>query len=194
MAAGRTTKSVGDGNSGTFTAGFLSSDGTGAGTLTPAPTLYDSTGAEMFGTTADSVATSDTGTFSYLSLFKRLLQYMGATGAPSVSNLVKGGTGQMTGTTSTAVTGIGAGGANIYNYITAVIVSNAHATVDTEVVLQDGSGGTTFATFPAQHGYGGAVINFVPPLKQTTANTALYAKNLTTGAAVTVTVNGYQAA
>lgn len=37
MAAGPTTKTVGDGNSGTFTAGFWSSDGTSGGTLYPMP-------------------------------------------------------------------------------------------------------------------------------------------------------------
>lgn len=56
MAAGRTTKTVGDGNSGTITGGFLSSDGTNTGTLTPAPTLYSSGGTELIGTQADAVS------------------------------------------------------------------------------------------------------------------------------------------
>jgi hypothetical protein len=55
MAAARITKTVGDGNSGTFTGGFLSSDGTGTGTITPAPTIYDSSGNEVkFGYNATS--------------------------------------------------------------------------------------------------------------------------------------------
>lgn len=122
-----------------------------------------------------------------------VLAYLASTTAPTFTNLVKGVTAQMTGTTSTAVTGMGAPGASTFNYITAVTVSNAHATVGTEVVLQDGSAGTTFWTFPAGPAYNGATIAFDPPLKQPTANTALFAKDLTTGAAVTVSVNGYTA-
>lgn len=47
MAAGFVTKTVGDGNGGTFTARFWSSDGTTAGLLYPAPVLTDSTGAPI---------------------------------------------------------------------------------------------------------------------------------------------------
>ena len=51
MASGLVQKTVGDGNSGTFAATFLSSDGTGSGHLTPTPTLYDSSGNEISFTT-----------------------------------------------------------------------------------------------------------------------------------------------
>lgn len=44
MAAGYVTKTVGDGNSGTFTARFWSSDGTTNGLLYAAPVLTDSAG------------------------------------------------------------------------------------------------------------------------------------------------------
>lgn len=108
------------------------------------------------------------------------------------ANLVSGLTTQMTGTTSTAVTGMGAPGSGLRNYITQVTVSNAHATVGTEISLQDGSGGTSFYTFPAAAVYGGAAVPFPAPLKQPTANTALYAVNLTTGAATKVSVSGYK--
>lgn len=107
-------------------------------------------------------------------------------------NYVSGLTAAMTGTTSTAVTGIGAGGSGNFNYITQLTVGNSHATVGTFVELQDGSGGTTFYTVPAAAVYGGAVITFNPPLKQPTANTALYCKNTTTGANVIVSANGYK--
>lgn len=107
-------------------------------------------------------------------------------------NGISGLTSAMTGTTSTAVTGISAPGANIYNYITQLTVGNSHATVGTFVELQDGSGGTTFYTVPAAAVYGGAVITFPKPLKQPTANTALYCKNTTTGANVIVSASGFK--
>jgi hypothetical protein len=106
---------------------------------------------------------------------------------------VSGLTTSMTGTTSTAVAGIGAAGSGKFNYITQITVANAHATVGTNVELQDGSGGTTFFVIPAAPAYGGASIAFPTPLKQPTANTALYAKDTTTGAAVIVSAVGFQA-
>lgn len=111
---------------------------------------------------------------------------------PLFSTLVKGMTAQMTGTTSTSL--LTAPGSAKYNYITSVTISNAHGTVGTEITLQDGSGGTAFWTFPAAPAYGGATINFSPPLKQTTSNTALYCANLTTGSATKVSVNGFTGA
>lgn len=50
MAAGFITKTVGDGNSGTFSARFFSSDGTTGGLLYPAPVLTDPAGAQAIGT------------------------------------------------------------------------------------------------------------------------------------------------
>lgn len=97
----------------------------------------------------------------------------------------------MTGTTSTAVTGMGAQGGSLRNYITTVIISNSHATVGTDVVLQDGNGGSTLGTFPAAAVYGGVAINLPVPIK-TTANTALYAANITTGASTKVSCYGYK--
>lgn len=47
MAAGFITKTVGDGNGGTFSARFWSSDGTTGGLLYPAPVVTDSTGAAL---------------------------------------------------------------------------------------------------------------------------------------------------
>ncbi len=109
-----------------------------------------------------------------------------------LGNEVSGLTSAMTGTTSTAVTGIGAPGSGLYNYITQVTVGNSHATVDTFVELQDGSGGTTFYTIPAKCVYGGAVLTFPKPLKQPTSNTALYCKNTTTGANVILSASGFK--
>lgn len=108
-------------------------------------------------------------------------------------NLVKGAiTTAMTGTTSTSL--IAAPGAGLYNYITQVTVSNSHATVGTDVTLQDGNGGTAFYTIPAAAVYGGAAIQFNPPLRQPTSNTALYCVNITTGASTKVSASGFKGA
>jgi len=107
--------------------------------------------------------------------------------------LVSGLTAAMTSTTSTAVTGMGAPGLGLFNYITTLVCGNSHATVGTFVELQDGSGGTTFFTVPAAAVYGGSVLTFPAPLKQPTANTALFAKDTTTGANVICAAAGFKA-
>lgn len=99
-------------------------------------------------------------------------------------------TSAMTGTTSTSL--VAAPGASLRNYITTIIVSNSHATVGTDVAIQDGSGGTTLLTIPAAAVYGGAVINLPVPLRQPTTNTALYCANVTTGASTKVSAVGYK--
>ena len=108
-------------------------------------------------------------------------------------NFVSGAiTSAMTGTTSTSL--VAAPGAGLRNYITTIIVSNAHGTVGTDVIIQDGSGGTTLMTIPAAAVYGGAVINLPVPLRQPTANTALFCANVTTGASTKVSAVGYKGA
>lgn len=96
----------------------------------------------------------------------------------------------MTATTSTSL--VAAPGAGLRNYITTLIVSNSHATVGTDVVIQDGSGGTTLMTIPAAAVYGGAVINLPVPLRQPTTNTAIFCANVTTGASTKVSCVGYK--
>lgn len=96
----------------------------------------------------------------------------------------------MTGTTSTSL--LAAPGAGLRNYITTIIVSNSHATVGTDVIIQDGSGGTTLMTIPASAVYGGAVITLPIPLRQPTANTALFCANVTTGSSTKVSVVAYK--
>ena len=108
-------------------------------------------------------------------------------------NFISGAiTSAMTGTTSTSL--ISAPGSGLRNYITQITVSNSHATVGTDVIIQDGSGGTTLYTIPAAAVYGGAVINFPVPLRQPTANTALYCANVTTGASTKVSASGFKGA
>ena len=97
----------------------------------------------------------------------------------------------MTGTTSTSL--ISATASN-YIYITQVTVSNSHATVGTDVILLDGSGGTTLYTIPAGALYGGATLTFPKdsPLKVPTAGNALYCANVTTGASTKVSASGWK--
>lgn len=106
-------------------------------------------------------------------------------------NFVSGAiTSAMTGTTSTSL--IAAPAAGLRNYITQITVSNAHATVGTDVVIQDGSGGTTLYTIPAAAVYGGATITFPVPLRQPTTATAIFCANVTTGASTKVSASGYK--
>jgi hypothetical protein len=106
-------------------------------------------------------------------------------------NFVSGAiTSAMTGTTSTSL--IAAPAAGLRNYITQITVSNAHATVGTDVIIQDGSGGTTLYTIPASAVYGGAVVTFPTPLRQPTTATAIYCANVTTGASTKVSASGYK--
>ncbi len=109
-----------------------------------------------------------------------------------VASLVSGAiTSAMTGTTSTSLLDAPAG--SLRNYVTSIIVSNSHATVGTDVILQDGSGGTTLMTIPAAPAYGGAVVYLNPPLVQPTVATALYCANVTTGSSTKVSAVGYTA-
>lgn len=108
-------------------------------------------------------------------------------------NFVSGAiTSAMTGTTSTSL--IAAPAAGLRNYITTIVCSNAHATVGTDIVIQDGSAGPTLMTIPAAAVYGGAVINLPVPLRQPTTATAIFCANVTTGASTKVSAVGYKGA
>ncbi len=109
-----------------------------------------------------------------------------------VANLVSGAiTSAMTGTTSTSLVAAPTG--SLHNHITSIVVSNSHATVGTDIIIQDGSGGTTLMTIPAAPAYGGAVVTLNPPLRQPTAATALFCANVTTGSSTKVSAVGYTA-
>lgn len=106
-------------------------------------------------------------------------------------NFVSGAiTAAMTSTTSTSL--IASPGGSLRNYITQITVSNSHATVGTDIIIQDGSGGTTLYTIPAAAVYGGAVVTFPVPLRQPTTATALFCANVTTGASTKVSATGYK--
>jgi hypothetical protein len=108
-------------------------------------------------------------------------------------NFVSGAiTTAMTSTTTTSL--VAAPAAGLRNYITQITVSNAHATVGTDIIIQDGSGGTTLYTIPAAANYGGATLTFPTPLRQPTTATALFCANVTTGASTKVSASGYKGA
>lgn len=108
-------------------------------------------------------------------------------------NFVSGAiTSAMTGTTTTSL--IAAPAAGLRNYITQITVSNSHATVGTDIIIQDGSGGTTLYTIPAAAAYGGATITFPTPLRQPTTATAIFCANVTTGSNTKVSASGYKGA
>lgn len=97
----------------------------------------------------------------------------------------------MTVTTSTLLVAAPASG--LRNYITEISCVNAHATVDTLVNIQDGSGGTTIAQLSAPHAYGGHQKSSAM-IRQPTTATGLYVANVTTGASVTCSASGFKAA
>jgi hypothetical protein len=108
-------------------------------------------------------------------------------------NFVSGAiTSAMTGTTTTSLLAAPASG--LRNYITQITVSNSHATVGTDVIIQDGSGGTTLYVIPAAAVYGGAVLTFPTPLRQPTTATAIFCANVTTGSNTKVSASGYKGA
>jgi hypothetical protein len=95
----------------------------------------------------------------------------------------------MTGTTSTVT--VAAPGAGAHLYITALIATNSHASVDTFVLFQDGSGGTTLWEGFALHAGGGFTQSFPVPLRVPTANNGFFAQDVTTGANVIACATGY---
>lgn len=108
-------------------------------------------------------------------------------------NFVSGAiTSAMTGTTSTSL--IAAPASGLRNYITQITVSCAHATQGTDIIIQDGSGGTTLYTIPAAALYGGACVTFPAPLRQPTTATAIFCANVTTGSSTKVSASGYKGA
>jgi hypothetical protein len=106
-------------------------------------------------------------------------------------NFVSGAiTTAMTGTTGVSL--LAAPATGVRNYVTQITVSNAHATVGTDVAITDGATGATLYTVPAAAVYGGSTLSFPTPLRQPTTATALFAANVTTGASTKVSASGYK--
>jgi len=104
-------------------------------------------------------------------------------------NFTSGATAAITNTTPVAV--LGAPGSGLRNYVTQITVSNKHATAGTDVVIQDGSGGTVLLVIPAAAAYGGAVITLPTPLRQPTLNLGLFCAALV-AADIRVSASGYK--
>lgn len=77
------------------------------------------------------------------------------------------------------------------NYITSVTVHNAHASTNGFVDLKDGVGGAILWTFPLP-ATGGATHNFNPPLRQTSAATALSFDVSAAISTIYLSVNGFK--
>jgi hypothetical protein len=114
-------------------------------------------------------------------------------------NFVSGAiTSAMTGTTTTSLLSAPASG--LRNYITQITVSNASITVPTDILIQDGSGGTTLYVLPCPIGSGtgtgtsGGTFVFPTPLRQPTTATAIFVANVTTGSSTKVSASGYKGA
>jgi hypothetical protein len=89
---------------------------------------------------------------------------------------------------TTAVTIKAAAGAGIRNYITHIDAVNSHATISTELVINDGTAGTVLWRGWLQAAGGGYSINFDPPLRST-ANTLLEIDEVTATATAGVVFN-----
>lgn len=100
---------------------------------------------------------------------------------------VSGTTAAMTGTTSTSLIPLVT---SQRIYVTRVKCNNSSGTA-TLVQIRDGSAGTILDTLAAGATYGGEQGTGSTPLFWTTAGTALFAQNVTTGASVICTASGY---
>lgn len=109
--------------------------------------------------------------------------------APSENRVF--GTGSTTGAGSTAVTGMGAAGASLKNYVSAVQVANKGATA-VLVTLQDGSGGAAIGYVYV--GAGETVPVVYPSPLPTTANTGLFFQADGSTTTLYVSAQGYVAA
>jgi len=96
---------------------------------------------------------------------------------------------------TTAITIAAAAGAGVKNYITSITLVNAHQTIGTEVVINDGAAGTAIFRNWCQFAGGGCSIKLDPPLAGS-ANTLLEIKEITgtATAGVVAHIMGYTAA
>lgn len=97
-------------------------------------------------------------------------------------------------TDTTGVTVKAAAGAGIRNYVTGVQITNAHATVSTEVVIRDGASGTVlWRSYARANAANTLHVVFDVPLRGS-ANTLLEVACITTGTATYFNLQGYIAA
>lgn len=103
-------------------------------------------------------------------------------------NFLSGVTAGITGTANTSV--IAAQGAGLRIYVTQILVTNAHNTVNTVVEIKNDT--TVIYRGFAAKGGGGFSLTFPTPLRLA-ANVALQAANITTGSETYVSASGYKA-
>jgi len=143
--------------------------------------------------TLRTVTSSDSPDVASLAILESAATSDGPVLAPTAATPVSGAiTTSMTDTTREKL--LPAPGAGLYNYITTIIISNASSTVGTDVTINDGDTTDVLLTIPAAINYGGAVITLPVPLKQPTADAALYCANVTTGSSTKASVVGYTGA
>lgn len=106
------------------------------------------------------------------------------------ANSISGAPAALTNTAITTL--IAAPGAGLRNFLTQLLVTNAHATVSTVVVIGDGSVGTTMTQGYAVAAGGGFSVSFPQPLRQSTSNTALSCFCVTTGSSVYISASGFK--
>lgn len=100
--------------------------------------------------------------------------------------------GNQTYTTTTATDVIAAQGAGVRIVVTGILVTNAHATVSTKVEIRDGT--TVRIQGHARSDGGGFSMQNPGGIFTSTANTAVTARCVTTGADVDVSIQGYSIA
>lgn len=149
-------------------------------------------GAVALGTQRTTLASNDPA----VAALQAMQAATGPVLAPSAATLVNGNSAELNDTNAAAVSGMGAPGSGLYNYITEVTIGNSNATVGTMVELLDGAAGSVIRRFPAAANYGGASVTLPVPIKQPTANTALYCRCMTATPTdgVYVGVSGYTGA
>lgn len=85
-----------------------------------------------------------------------------------------------------------AGGTGLKNHITQILVTNGSLSVGTLVdIIEETSGEVLYTGYAGPQG--GFSCSFSTPMVQTTDNKKIQAKCITTGADVTVSINGYKA-
>ncbi len=106
------------------------------------------------------------------------------------ANSVSSAIGPITGTA--VVTLLPSPGASNRNYLTQLLVTNAHATTSSVVVIGDGTLAATMTQGYAVAAGGGFSVPFPQPLRQPTTNTALSAYCITTGSSIYISASGFK--
>ncbi|MER9849818.1 hypothetical protein NKJ55_21240 [Mesorhizobium sp. M0106] len=141
----------------------------------------------LLGSLTEAAPASDTASSGLNGRLQRIAQNLTALN-PAATWRYPAAAGGETGTADVPVKAAVAGQRNHITWLTAV---NAHATVDTEILVKDGAATVLYRGFLKAAG-GRLDIEFRSPLSST-VNTALNVANVTTGAQVYFNCGGYVA-